>query len=100
MTLPATQELSDGELFWIIENGVKLTGMPAWGDSSSDESRDSWELVHFIRHLPDLTATELAAMKRLNPVSREEVEREQAIERFLAGDSSTEMPLDHDTHEH
>src|SRR5688572_8891316 len=28
MTLPATQSLSDGELFSIIENGVRLTGMP------------------------------------------------------------------------
>src|SRR5579872_2301945 len=31
MRKPATQDLTDGELFYIIENGVKLTGMPAWG---------------------------------------------------------------------
>ena len=30
MRQPATQTLTDGELFYIIENGVRLTGMPAW----------------------------------------------------------------------
>ena len=66
MTLEATQKLSDGELFWIIENGIKLTGMPAWGDGSSsgDEREESWELVHFIRHLPELTREELRALRK------------------------------------
>ncbi len=89
MTLAATQELSDGELFWIIENGVKLTGMPAWGSSSGEEGEEeeeSWDLVHFIRRLPRLTAGELDEMRRHNPSSREEIEREREIEDFLAGD--------------
>ena len=48
MRLPATQELTDGELFYIIENGVKLTGMPAWGTGSpirapsASPARSSW----------------------------------------------------------
>ena len=88
MTLPATQELSDGELFWIIENGVKLTGMPAWGDPSPEDDGESWELVHFIRHLDDLTETELKTMEHFNPVSREELEQQLEIERFLAGETS------------
>jgi len=88
MTLPATQDLSDGALFWIIENGVKLTGMPAWGTSAPDDDDESWELVHAIRHLPTLEAAELEMMKRLNPISRQELEHQQAIERFLAGDDS------------
>ncbi|MEE8369047.1 MAG: cytochrome c, partial [Thermoanaerobaculia bacterium] len=83
MTLPATQKLSDGELYWIVENGVKLTGMPAWGDKSSPggDSEESWELVHFVRHLPDLSQQELQAMARFNPLSRAEFERELEIER-------------------
>ena len=102
MTLAATQKLSDGELFWIIENGIKLTGMPAWGDDSSsgEEDGESWELVHFIRHLPELTQEELSAMARFNPVSREELERQLEIERFLAGETQT-LPAPHPgAHEH
>src|SRR5213082_961631 len=54
---PATQELSDGELFWIIENGVRFTGMPAFSSNGDHmagnhgSAQDSWKLVHFIRHL-------------------------------------------------
>jgi len=62
-----TQSLSDGELFYIIHNGIRFTGMPAWGAGTPEEDRESWTLVHFIRHLPNLTEAELAEMKRLNP---------------------------------
>jgi len=87
MTAAATQSLSDGELFWIIENGVRLTGMPGFGDDDPANDHESWELVHFIRHLSDLTADELAVMERLNPsLSRADVEREREIEAFLAGE--------------
>src|SRR5690349_12328696 len=48
-----TQKLSDGEIFWIIENGVRFTGMPAFG-GTHDSQQDSWKLVRFIRHLPQL----------------------------------------------
>ena len=37
MRQSGTQHLSDGELYWIIENGVRLTGMPAWGDGSGND---------------------------------------------------------------
>src|ERR1041385_2218144 len=56
MTLPATQKLSDGELFAIIRNGVRLTGMPGWGGEHSEQ--DDWKLVLFIRHLPQMTKEE------------------------------------------
>lgn len=62
-----TQALTDGELFYIIENGVRLTGMPAWGEGSPDGETASWQLVRFIRHLPALTPAELDTMARLNP---------------------------------
>jgi len=88
MTAEATQRLSDGELFWIVEHGVRLTGMPGFGDDDPSNDAESWELVHFIRHLPHLTADELAAMERLNPtLSRADVEREKEIDDFLAGES-------------
>jgi len=66
-----TQNLTDGELFYIIENGVRLTGMPAWGGEHG-EGDSSWKLVDFIRHLPKLTPDELKEMKRLNPKGPDE----------------------------
>jgi mono/diheme cytochrome c family protein len=67
-----TQTLSDGELFYIIENGVRLTGMPAWGTGTPESAVDNWHLVHFIRHLSRITDAELERMKTLNPRSIDE----------------------------
>lgn len=57
-----TQQLSDGELFYIIKNGVRFTGMPGWGG----EDEENWKLVLFIRHLPKLSQKELELMKEIN----------------------------------
>jgi len=89
-----TQNLSDGELFYIIENGVRLTGMPAFGGADTDPN-DSWRLVAFIRHLPQLTPEELARMVQLNPKSSEEFERERAEQEFLQGGSTSPPPKGH-----
>ena len=75
--------MTDGELFYIIERGVPFTGMPAWGNGTSDGERDSWALVRFIRHLPDLTPAEISEMEKLNPKSTADLEREHGIEDFL-----------------
>jgi mono/diheme cytochrome c family protein len=72
MRQTATQELTDGELFYIIENGVKLTGMPAWGEGTPESATASWKLVHFIRRLPKLTREEITKMEGLNPRSPDE----------------------------
>jgi mono/diheme cytochrome c family protein len=85
MTLADTQDLSDGELLYIIENGVRLTGMPAWGEAGAHDATESWELVHFIRHLPKLTADELAEMESLNPKSPAELKEEEEMRKFLEG---------------
>jgi mono/diheme cytochrome c family protein len=77
MRLPATQNLSDGELYYIIRNGVPLTGMPAWGDPHFDQDDDSWQLVLFIRHLAHLTPEELKDMESYNPKGKMEEEDEQ-----------------------
>jgi len=86
MTLEATQSLSDGELFAIIENGVRLTGMPGFGSGTAESATGSWALVHFIRHLPKLTPAEIAEMEKLNPKSPAEFEAMKAEEEFLRGD--------------
>jgi mono/diheme cytochrome c family protein len=56
-----TQSLTDGELFYIISNGVRFTGMPAWGGEHSPE--ETWELVGFIRTLPSLSPEDLRQME-------------------------------------
>ncbi len=92
MRQPQTQNLTDGELFYIIENGIRLTGMPAFGHGTAESAMDSWKLVHFIRHLPTITDDELATMKTMNPKSKHELEEDQAVERFLKGEDSQSMP--------
>jgi len=57
-----TQHLSDGELLYIIKNGIRFTGMPGWG--GNDE--DNWKLVLFIRHLPELSDKERELMTEIN----------------------------------
>ena len=81
-----TQSLSDGEIYFIIHNGVRLTGMPAWGPPSGPDN-DSWALVHFIRRLPDLTADELKDMEQFNPHSHMEMKEEKEEEDFLNGNT-------------
>jgi len=83
-----TQSLSDGELFYIIHNGIRLTGMPAWGDGPPEQDQDSWKLVHFIRHLPKISQEELEEMQKLNPKSSQETEEENEIQKFLQGEDS------------
>lgn len=81
---PRTQNLSDGELFWIIENGVRFTGMPAFG-GAHDSQNDSWKLVLFIRHLPQLAADERMEMEKMNPKGPDDREEEKEENDFLDG---------------
>lgn len=80
-----TQGMTDGELFYIIEQGVPLTGMPAWSTGTDDGATASWELVRFIRHLPSLTSDDLSRMAALNPRSAAQIENERRLQDFLKG---------------
>ena len=86
MRLADTQKLTDGEIYYTIKNGIRLTGMPAWG-APGDADEDSWKLVYFIRHLPKMTGQEAEDMKKLNPQSPMEKMEEQEEEQFLEGGS-------------
>ena len=99
MRLPETQQLTDGELFYIIQNGVRLTAMPAWASSgSAHEELDSWKLVHFIRYLPRLTFEEKKGMEKLNPKGPDDRKEEEEEEKFLKGEDSNEPPTEHHHH--
>jgi mono/diheme cytochrome c family protein len=86
-----TQDLADGELFWIIENGVRFTGMPAFGGEHGS-GQDSWKLVRFIRHLPHLSDEERMEMERYNPKGPGEREEEQEENDFLGGAPMQQKP--------
>ena len=90
MTMADTQQLSDGELYYIINNGIRLTGMPAWG--SEDKPEAIWDLVSLIRRLPKLSSEEL---KRLQmAASQESTSAEQADESSKKnGEPEKQQPL-------
>ena len=83
LRLPDTQSVSDGEIFWVIHNGIRFTAMPAWGEGDPAQDMGSWKLVHFIRRLPQLTPEELDQMKALNPKTKKDLEEEAAFDQFL-----------------
>ena len=59
---PHVQRWSDAELFWITQNGVRLTGMPAWKTIVSGE--DTWKMVDFIHALPNESPNIAAAQQK------------------------------------
>jgi mono/diheme cytochrome c family protein len=59
----AVKEWQPAELFWVIKNGVKMTGMPAWGPTHSDQK--IWAMVAFLEKLPDMTAEQYKEMDEM-----------------------------------
>jgi mono/diheme cytochrome c family protein len=51
----------EGEVFWIIKHGLRMTPMPAFGPSHTDD--EIWKIAAFVHHLPDLTDQEKAALQ-------------------------------------
>jgi mono/diheme cytochrome c family protein len=102
MSQPDTQQLSDGELYYIISNGIRLTGMPAW--RFEDKPEAIWDLVSLIRRLPKLYPEEL---QRLQKAAREAggelSEQAPATEKKEQGEASKETetkPRHTHTHKH
>ncbi len=62
-------DFEDNELFWIILNGLKYTGMPGWPDASRED--EVWDMVAFVRLLPEMTASQYAALTPDPTVSTE-----------------------------
>jgi len=61
LTLGRVQKRTDGELFWIVQNGIRMTGMPAFGTTHQDE--EIWKIVAFVRRLPALSPDEEKELK-------------------------------------
>ena len=58
--MPPVQDMSDGEIFAVIQHGVRWTGMPAFRETHDDD--EIWELVSFVRRVPRLTSEDLQAL--------------------------------------
>jgi mono/diheme cytochrome c family protein len=98
MRLAATQNLTDGELYYLIRNGVRLTGMPAWGDVDTEQDDESWQLVLFIRHLPKMTPEESKEMEKQNPQSQIDHVGEPEAEPAKDNKSKEVEPAQHHHH--
>jgi mono/diheme cytochrome c family protein len=61
LTLPRVQSRTDGQLFFIVDEGIKMTGMPAFGPTHKEN--EIWKIVAFLRHLPEITDEEKAQLK-------------------------------------
>lgn len=95
MRQPRTQNLTDGELFYAIEQGIPWTAMPAWGDGTPEGQHESWKLVRLIRHLPVLTADELQIIDSFMPRSPAQEQRDREIDDFLSGKGPPPSPNPH-----
>ena len=98
MRRAGTQGKSDGELYYIIENGVRLSGMPAFGEHAGTDDAETWRLVVFIRHLQQITTDELQAMNGLNPKTEADRAEEQQEEDFSNGSGAA--PAAVEAHHH
>ena len=59
------QRWSEAELFWIVKNGIRMTGRPAFGGNHSDE--EIAQIVAFVRHAPELTEAEARRLAEALP---------------------------------
>jgi mono/diheme cytochrome c family protein len=62
-------DLTPAEEFWVVKHGLKMTGMPAWGVTHDDELL--WDVVAFLRKLPDLSADQYQELVKSAPMSHD-----------------------------
>ena len=62
-------EKTAGELFWIVRNGIKMSGMPSFGATHSEEQL--WAMVAFVEQLPQISPSEYLGMKAEGEDGRE-----------------------------
>ena len=75
-------DLTPAEQFWVVKHGVKMTGMPAWGITHEDELL--WDVVAFVRKLPELTPEQYETLVN-NAPSHEEPMRDIGSDREHSG---------------
>lgn len=110
----SADEMTAAELFWVTKHGIRMTGMPAWGETHRDEAL--WPVVAFMTKLPELDA---AAYDRLlesaegighhaneatgsehSQSAGEEVPHTHEQDESIGTEEATEAEHDHSSHEH
>ena len=66
--------LTPAEQFWVVKHGIKMTGMPSWGVTHDDELL--WDIVAFLRKMPELTADGYQALVKSAPKTHDEMMQE------------------------
>jgi mono/diheme cytochrome c family protein len=69
--------LSPAEEFWVVKHGLKMTGMPAWGVTHDDELL--WDVVAFLRKLPELTADQYQTLVKGAPKTHDEMMQDMEV---------------------
>jgi mono/diheme cytochrome c family protein len=64
------QRWNDSQLFWIVKNGIKMTGMPAFAPTHADNT--IWNIVGFVRQLTRLTAEEYSGLEEHSTETHDE----------------------------
>ena len=95
LTLPSIQKTPDGELFWVVSNGIRSTGMPAFSPTHKEE--EIWKIVAFVRHLPAITDEE---RKVLNAGREEEGHHHAAEEAGARPAAKDSTPAPATPHSH
>jgi mono/diheme cytochrome c family protein len=91
-------EWNAADLFWITKHGIKMTGMPAWGATHSDE--EIWAIVAFVQKLPELSAEEYAALRNM-PLAPTAHHHEHGETHGSEGaDTHADSPEHGEAHEH
>ena len=72
------RDLTPAEQFWVVKHGLKMTGMPAWGVTHDDALL--WDVVAFLRKLPDLTADQYQTLVKSAPKSHDEMMHEMKMD--------------------
>ncbi len=79
LTLSFVRRLSDGELYWIVSHGIRMTGMPAFLPTHTED--EIWKIVAFVRHMPDMTKEEQRALKADRERSLQSMENSQTVKK-------------------
>ena len=79
----SAQEMTAAELFWVTKNGIKMTGMPAWGETHEDD--ELWPVIAFLTKLPELDS---------------DAYQEMLASATGMGHHTDDEPTDGNTHEH
>ena len=68
-----TQKWSDGELYFIVANGIRLTGMPGFG--KQHDPKEIWGMILWVRHLAQLSPSEKVAIESRMRMTTEQHEK-------------------------